>query len=290
MTDVVETGADAGLRDIATHAAPRIADDLVALFERVSQLPDKVQWVQQQITDDLPASVDAALARACQAVASTIDADLNRFDRHPYHNRQHFCEVALTAYILCLVGRHDSRTIQLVLLGALVHDFVHAGASSDCFVLERASVDAVRGLLAQAGVGAQDVRRLTVLVLATDPSSGGEFLSAVCRAHAQARPVLAQPPAGAHELVDLANDAGLAELARVLCEADILPSIGLNMAHAMRLQERLSREWNRPLSAHDKLDFVGTVLARGIVGAYFLPNVQAIHAGLVAEVAAHAQG
>lgn len=290
MSDAMETAAPPALGAIATSSALRIADDLVALFEHVGQLPDKVQWVHRHIAEDLGAPLDCAIDRACAAVASTIDADASRFDRHPYHNRQHFCEVALTAYILCLLGRQDCRTTQFVLLAALVHDFVHAGASREAFMLERASVDGVRGLLEEAGLEPTDLRRLTVLVLATDPSLGGEFVAAACRAHAEGRPVVMPPPAVAPELGDLATDAALAQLARTLCEADILPSIGLNLAHAMRLQDRLSQEWDRPLDARDKLDFIDTVLARGLIGDYFLPNVQATRAALVAEVHAQPEG
>ena len=286
----METAAPTGLGAIATGSALRIADDLVALFEHVNKLPDKVQWVYRHIADDLGVPLDLALDRACAAIASTIDADAARFDRHPYHNRQHFCEVALTAYILCLLGRHDSRTTQLLLLVALVHDFVHVGASSEAFVLERASVEGVRALLVEAGLGPTDLRRLTVLVLATDPSLGGEFVADACGAHAAGRRLAAPPPVLAPELADLVTDAVLADLARTICEADILPSIGLNMAHAMRLQERLSREWDRPLSVRDKLDFIDTVLARGLIGTYFLPNVQTMRAALAADLHAHAQG
>jgi hypothetical protein len=269
---------------MATGSASRIADRLVALFEHVSLLPDKVQWVHRRIAEDLGAPLDAALDRGCAAVALTIDSDSRTFDRHPYHNRQHFCEVALTAYILCLLGRHDVRTTQFVLLAALVHDFVHEGASSEAFVLERASVDRVRTLLEHAGLDPTDLRRLTALVLATDPSRGGEFMAVVCRSHAQAGVLVPEPPAEAPELRELVADAGLAELARTLCEADILPSIGLNLSHAMRLQERLAREWARPLDSRDKLVFIDTVLARGVIGAFFLSNVQATRAALADEV------
>jgi hypothetical protein len=289
MSDIAKRPDRPGPGAIATGSSRRTADDLVALFEYIGHLPDKVQWVHRQIADVLGAPLDLALDRACAAVASTIDADTHRFDRHPYHNRQHFCEVALTAYVLCLLGQHDSRTTQFLLLAALVHDFVHAGTSSEAFVLERASVDEVRVLLENAGLEPTDMRRLTVLVLATDPSLGAEFVSAVCRAHAEGGPVSTPPPPGARELADLVTDAGLSKLARTLCEADILPSIGLNMAHAMRLQERLALEWARPLSVRDKLDFVEAVLARGLIGAYFQPNVQAMRAALAAEVDAHAE-
>jgi hypothetical protein len=157
---------------------------------------------------------------------------------------------------------------------------VHEGASSAAFVLERASVERVRSLLERAGLDETDLRRLTALVLATDPSHGSDFMARACRSHTDARVVVPGPPAEAPELGELVADAGLAQLARTLCEADVLPSIGLNLAHAMRLQERLAREWRRPLDAHDKLAFIDAVLARGFIGAFFLPNVQATRTAL----------
>jgi hypothetical protein len=280
MREVARPEFSQRLRQLAAGSAACIADDLVALFDHVDPLPDKVQWVHRRIAEDLGAPLDPALDRACAAVASTIDADALSFDRHPYHNRQHFCEVALTAYILCLQERRDVRATQFVLLAALVHDFVHEGESSDAFVLERASVERVRSLLERAGLDGTDLRRLTALVLATDPSQGNDFMARACRSHGDARVPAPRPPAEAPELHELVADAGLAQLARTLCEADVLPSIGLNLAHAMRLQERLAREWKRPLDAHDKLAFIDAVLARGFIGAFFLPNVQATRAAL----------
>jgi hypothetical protein len=290
MREFVESAPSAGLAGIKSRSAARVADELVALFDHVSRMPDKVQWVYRHIADDLGVPLDAALDRACAAVASAIDADAASFDRHPYHNRQHFCEVTLTAHILCLLRRRDVVTTQFVLLAALVHDFVHEGASSEAFVLERASVARVWGLLEDSGLAARDLWQLTVLVLATDHATGGEFMAAVWRAHDQGLAVFPEPPADAPELAELVADPALAALARILCEADILPSIGLNLAHAMRLQDRLAREWERPLDRCDKLAFIDILLARGFIGSFFLPNVQATRAALAAAVNAHAKG
>lgn len=290
MGDFLDKAPRRTLSEMAESSPSRIAAELVALFGHISRLPDKVQWVHREIAADLGEPLDAALERGCSAVASIIDANARSFDRHPYHNRQHFCEVALTGYILCLLSRQGVRMTQFMLLAALVHDFVHEGASSETFLLERASVEQVRGILEQAGLDATDLRRLTVLVLSTDPKRGNAFMAAACRFHSPGGGAPPELPPGAPELAELLIDAHLAELARLLCEADILPSIGLNLAHAMQLQQRLAHEWGRPLDARDKLAFIDAVLGHHIVGAFFLPNVQEMRAALTGELHEHAPG
>jgi len=277
----------AGLRDAAAAgSAPFVAQQLLALFEQAAQEPDRVQWVDRQIAANLRGTADPALARACTAVAVAIDAQPATFDRLGYHNRQHFCEVALTAYSLCLLERLDAATTQLVVLAALLHDVVHEGRRSDpAFVQERASVANMRPLLEGAGLAAPQIDRLMVLVLATDPSEGTAFMSATGRGR-----IPPAVPVDAPELAALVSDPELARLARLLCEADVLPSIGLDAAHALRVQERLSREWQRPLDPADKLVFMDFVLRQGYIGDFFLPCVHATRAALASGLDAAVQG
>lgn len=277
MADIATGAALARLHGaVAAGSADRVAAELVALFQHIEPLADKVQWVDRQLAADLHG--DAALTRACAAVAAAIDAEPATFDRHGYHNRQHFCEVALTAYALCRLNRLATQTTQFVLLAALVHDVVHEGRPQATFVQERASVNRVRPLLLAAGVTPAQVDRLMAMVLATDPAGGTAFMSACCHGAPPA------PPADAPELAALAHDAQLAELARLLCEADVLPSIGLDLAHGMRLQDRLAREWQRPLHAQDKLAFIDSVLQQGYIGPFFLPSVHATRAAALAAL------
>ncbi|WP_162245867.1 MULTISPECIES: 3',5'-cyclic nucleotide phosphodiesterase [unclassified Roseateles] len=281
----------AGLRAaVAAGAAPRVASELLALFEHVAQRPDKLQWVNAEMTADLGGAIDPALARAGAAVAAAIDAQPDTFDRHSYHNRQHFCEVALTAYGLCLLARLSTQATQLVVLAALVHDAVHEGRPQAAFVQERASVDSLRALLAAAGLAAAQTDCLMVLVLATETGGGTAYMSAVCQAHAGRAAMPLAAPAGAPELAALVTDPELAQLARILCEADVLPSIGLDDGHALRMQERLAREWGRPLGPRDKLAFMDGVLQQGYIGGFFLPCVRAMHAALAGGLHAVAQG
>jgi hypothetical protein len=94
------------------------------------------------------------------------------------------------------------------------------------------------------------------------------------------------PPPQAPELQRLAHDPLLALLARLLCEADVLPSIGLTSDHGLRLQALLAEEWGRTLGKADKLRFIEESLSLGVVGAFFQPNVQRLRQ-LLASVDDH---
>lgn len=265
-------------------SASRLAAELLLLFEQVASRPDKLQWVHRELLADLAGPTDPALARACAAVAAVVDADPAAFDRHAYHNRQHYCEVALTAYGLCLLEGLDVASTQLVLLAALIHDVVHAGSPQPAFIQERASVESLRPQLQAAGLAAAQMDRLMALVLATEPTRGTGFMAAAWRG---SRP---PAPADAPELAALLADPALARLARIVCEADVLPSMGLGAAHAQRVQQRLAREWGRPLGRRDKLTFVEGVLRQGYLGDFFRPSVNALREVLSAESHAVAHG
>ncbi|RZJ12768.1 MAG: hypothetical protein EOP39_02655 [Rubrivivax sp.] len=270
-----------GLRGAAeAGSASRMAEALLAMFEHIGGLADKVQWVHRHVTADLSGPLDASLERAGAAVAAAIDADPSRFDRHGYHNRQHFCEVALAAYGLCMLNRIDTGSTQLVLLAALAHDFIHEGSAKPGFVQERASVASLGPLLEAGGMDAAQIARLATLVLATEPIAGTAFMAAACQAHAHDTPVALAAPADAPELAALAADAELAALARLLCAADVLPSLGLGEAHALRLQDRLAVEWRRPLTRADKLAFMDGVLRLDYIDRLFRPAVEALRAAL----------
>jgi hypothetical protein len=279
MTRAEGIGAVARLRSVAVRSAFLTGSELVALFEQIGPLPDKVQWVHRHVAADLIGPLDPALERAGAAIAADIDAQADRFDQHPYHNRQHFCEVALTAYILCFLEQLNAEATQLVVLAALIHDVVHDGGSQ-AFVQERASVERMRPMLQAAGLSAAQVSRIMVLVLATQSSAGTEFMATVFRAHHRDEAPALAIPTGAPELAALIDDPALARLARILCEADILPSVGLNLEHAMCLQERLSLEWRRPMDERDKIAFIDVVLHHGFIGDFFLANVRATREAL----------
>lgn len=276
--------APALLRIHPSHTAAQVGSGLVELFQAVEHLPRKVSWVQRETERQLVADADLALAAAARAIAQAIDADGCLQDRQPYHSRQHFCEVMLTVSVLCQLHRLPSRSAQLLLLAALVHDFEHDGKPNLDFRLELGSIARATPHLVVAGVDAETRLRLTALVLATEPHAGVRAARRAQRFHATRTVVpfaCDEPP----ELRLLEQDEELARLAMLLCEADVLPSVGLTLAHALRLQHLLAREWGRELGPDDKRAFIDDVLAAGVIGPFFLPNVSAIRQALAPCVA-----
>ena len=50
--------------------------------------------------------------------------------------------------------------------------------------------------------------------------------------------------------------------------------IGLTLAHADKLQERLAAEWGMALGRDDKLQFIDRMVGEITVAKFFIPNVQ----------------
>jgi len=260
-----------------------VAEHMAAVFRAIRGMPDKVRCVNRVTERLIGAAGDPALAAASRALADAIDANAAVYDRHPYHSRQHYCEVTLAVGLLCKVHDLADRDAQLVLLAALVHDLAHDGHPSRDFRLERQSIDHALPYLKRAGVAEDACGRLAALVLATQPIEGLRYALGVRSFHAGGVDPPA-PPEGAPELASLSQHEGLARLALLLCEADILPSVGLTFAHAMQLQDLLAHEWGRALSHEDKLIFLEGVLASGVVGSFFLPNALAIRKTVIERV------
>ncbi|CAN5875815.1 hypothetical protein BH11PSE8_BH11PSE8_20650 [soil metagenome] len=285
-------------RTIGTQASPlhftpgqsaeAVATRLVGVFRHIDALPDKVQWAQAETTRCIADGGLPALRRAGHAIAAAIDAEAAFFDRHAYHNRQHFCEVMLATCLLSQVNRLTAYEAQLLSVAALIHDLGHGDLPTQRFGAERLSMERAIPALDAAGVDSSDIARLTALILATEPVDGVRVALTARQFHRQGlhAPVI---PERACELGQLANDEVLARLAVLLCEADLLPSIALTFEHGMNLQGRLSEEWGRPLTAADKSKFVDQVLASGLIGEFFAPNVAAFRRELATLVDEHPQ-
>jgi hypothetical protein len=118
------------------------------------------------------------------------------------------------------------------------------------------------------------------MVLATEVSTGARF-ARQCHRHFAGRgpaPALAGiDPA----LALLADDPRLALQAVLLTEADVLPSVGLTVEYGELQQDKLSREWKRPMREQDKLHFLDQVFGGFTVSDFFTPNLlrlkQAMH-------------
>lgn len=259
---------------VPEQSAAAAAADMVAAFAIVAGQSGRVRFCFEVVTDCLEIPPDLPLMQAGRRLAAAIDED-DSDDRNTYHTTIHFCEVMLGACFLSLLVDLDDAARLEIVVAALIHDFHHDGSGNGAvpFRLERKALDAAAPYLEEGDVAALQRRRLAAMVLATEMSRGAAFARACYAAQGSVLPL---PPElrAAPELADLATDAVLALQALVLCEADVLPSVGLTVEHALALQDRLAAEWGTTLTREDKHRFVTADFPGFVVGGLFRPNVE----------------
>lgn len=262
--------------------AEAAAEEIVHVFQALQNLPRKVSLIFRTLVDCLAIAPDAPYAQAGLRLADAIDHDAAHFDL-PYHNKQHVCEVMLCSHYLARsvdLGPHE--TLEII-LAALFHDFRHDGDSlNDApFRLERNSINLARPYLLAAGVTEGQCRKLAALVLATHPQAGLPVAHAYYSHHHRAAP-RPRIPANAPELAELDNPDN-AKHALLLCQADILPSLGLTIDYALMLQEKLAQEWGMPLGIEDKVRFIDSTRHLFDICDAFMPNILRLRNHLLAR-------
>lgn len=259
---------------IPGQSAEDAAINVIAAFDSIENQPNKASRTYKAITDRLAIDLQSPLIAAGYSVAQAVDAEALA-DTNAYHNSQHFCEVMLASYFLSLLASIDDQIIAEIVTAALIHDFHHDGKSSGDipFRLERKSINEATPYLIHAKVTREQQRCLAALVLATEQLDGINIAQACYSHHTQGH-VLPKIPEAAIELEVLCNDPLTSKQALILCEADILPSIGLTFDHALRLQDRLALELGIHLQLEDKLRFIDNNCRAFIAGSFFNPNVE----------------
>lgn len=262
-------------RSIAGQTAAEAAADILSAFAVIGDLPDKLGTTFDAIIRCQGASAQVPIVVAGRHLSRDIDEGTGAGRGNGYHNVQHFCEVMLGAYFLSLLDNLDPGTRLEVVLAAMIHDFHHDGVGNGArpFRLERLSVSESTRYLVAAGVSEEQRREIAALVLATEVLHGLPIAHA-CHAYHQGTAPLPEIPPLAPELAQLAAHPFAARKALVLCEADVLPSVGLTVAHALQLQTCLAEEWGRPLGMQDKYQFVTKAFPGFIVGTFFQQNVE----------------
>jgi hypothetical protein len=250
------------------------AVDMVAAFAELSRHPDKTSQAFDAAIHELGADEQAPLVRAGRELAKTIDRENTSGSESPYHNPLHFCETLLSTHFICRLAGFAAGAHLELLFAALAHDFHHDGTRNGQlpFRLERQSIDALQPYLDAAGVDAGQRRRIAALILATDVLHGLDTAHA-CHDHhfrAATRPPI---PPTALEMLELAENPLASRQALALCEADVLPSVGLTIDYALTLHNRLADEWQTPLGKEDKLRFITMVFSGFVIATYFQPNV-----------------
>lgn len=262
--------------------------DMVAAFAAMSTLPDRTGRVFDALMELLGVEPADPVAMAGVRLAADIDSGGGGGHPHPYHNTRHFGEVMLCAYFIAQLQQLPVHATAEVVLAALMHDYGHDGKPNGAvpFRLERQSVVLAGVVTAEVGLTSEQKERLAALVLATDVARGHPAVIAWHVAHVS-RPEEAElppVPSEAPELALLASEALAARQALILCEADVLPSVGLTFGHALKMQAELSAEWETELDVQDKLRFIDEWLKRSTMSLFFKPNVDLLRRSLLSMV------
>jgi len=255
--------------------ARTVAEDIIACFELVSGLPERLMQCFGAAAHIAGLAENDPLRVAGERIARDMDAGVGSGGDNPYHNAQHFCEVLLNALYLSLLAGLAPREKTQLLVAALTHDFHHDGKTNAnvSFRLERLSAEAVAPYLDAAGVSREERERITAMIFATEVSVATRF-ARDCHLHLSAggpRPGLSGVPA---QLAMLAGDASLALQAVVLGEADVLSSAGLTVQYGELQQDKLAEERKQPLGSKHKLHFLNQVFQEFTVGRFFSPNLR----------------
>lgn len=272
-------------RIIPEQSAEEAAIDIIDAFISIESLPNKVSRVFKTITDCLGIEPLDPLSIAGHRLAEAID-DAAPIQDKPYHNSQHTCEVMLTSYFLSLLGGLKKQETAEIVLAALVHDFRHDGKFNGdiLFRLERYAVDEAMPYLSAARMPMAQQKIISALILATEIVIGGAIVQAsyTYHIHGGSFPKI---PSAAPELRQICENPTTSIQALILCEADILPSIGLTTDYAFQLQDKLAEEWGTRLGLEDKLKFIDNMCHAFIVGGFFNINVEKLRLDILQKLA-----
>ena len=257
------------------------AEEIAACFEVVAGLSGKLTRAAHTAMETTGIEPAAPLVRAAATLAAEIDAGVGDGRANPYHNAQHYCEVMLSAlYLSAHAGLTPLERARMVAAG-LAHDFHHDGRTSIGmpFRLERLAAQAAMPYFEMAGVPPDECARVTALILSTETTEGVPYARKL-HAHFSMGAPKPEPVASEPRLSILADDPALTRQAVLLAEADLLPSVGLTIYYGELTQANLAREWNRTMTAVDKVFFLEKIFGDFVVGTYFSPNVHDMKAAM----------
>lgn len=260
VTDVL-----ACCRAVPLPDAETIAECLTATYRRWDIQQDaKLVELTRAFIDHLGAGHDP-LGQTCLEVAEHV----THWGGHSYHSDRHHAEVATNTMVITSIARRRGEVVRtrsrlLALTASIAHDLYYDPASTGMspFELETISAQALDRVAQRCGVTTGDRDILNCLVLATYPGFRSDLREIL--AGRQARRSLPLP------LSLIEQRPGLARLAAVVSDADLLSSVGLTERWHDVQRSRLEQEIGRSISAKDDAAFLDVV-----VGSRFLsPGAQ----------------
>lgn len=259
-------------KDDSFKYAQTIVDYFTCCARRLSPMLSAYCLIMQEcgIQADDPISVAGA------SIAYDIDAGIGAGAENAYHNSQHLCEVLVCTFALGQTTALSQRELALVHLAALIHDFHHdGGQNTHPFRLEKIAIDRASPYLENAGISKEEQKLLLALVLATEFDEGTAYARACFAFHFEEG---TEPDIEIAEtaLSILKKNRSASLQAMILIEADILPSVGLTVRHAIMVSQRLEEEWGITFNAQSKVDFIEDAITNSKISQFYWPNMRTI--------------
>ena len=252
-------------RAVPLPNAETISECLTAAYRRWDAQQDAgLVELARAFVDRLGAGHDP-LGHTCLEVAEHV----TQWGGHPYHSDRHHAEVATNTMVITSIARRRGEVIRarsalLALTASLAHDLYYDPAHTSTLPFERESVSAqaLDRIAERCGVSKGDRQILNCLVLATYPGFRSDLREILAGRRARRPlPLLLSP---------IEQRPGIARLAAIVSDADLLSSVGLTERWHEVQRSRLEQEIGYRISAQEDATFIDAV-----VGARFLsPGAQ----------------
>ena len=181
-------------------------------------------WNNNQIRGDIELTKNNThLIRAIGEISYEIG--MNVFPA--YHDTYHTASVVMmSAYFIKQDGRFNTTQYLTGVCAAMGHDLWHPGKGNpedNCAFNERNSVKKVAEILRKHDVEEKTIEQVTAIIISTSPNGPHQFIKSNFK---EGTP---QP-----EQEILQNDPLLLELTKIICDADIFASAGVNLASSKK--------------------------------------------------------
>jgi len=254
--------------------ARQVAMEIEACFRDIEPLTDKMTACFTAVANCIGLDCHDPLFMVGIRIADDIDHGIGAGGSNSYHNRQHFCEVLLSA---CQLGQRaglSPREQAQLAFAALIHDFHHDGRGNRgvAFKLELQSLEKAKRYCNNIAIAEDDWQRIVAMVLCTDIMNGTPYARQAHAFHTAAGELDDAPHP---ELAPLASDARLCMQCLLLGESDLLASFGLGAASGTATEEKLAKEVGKPTSPENKLFFLENIFKDFVISSFFRTNLQA---------------
>lgn len=229
-------------------------------------IPDKTWQIMKTCFSHIGISEDSFFLKISRDISNHIDKHTEVLYegkkivfsgcKNYYHNYRHMQEVVLNAMFLLSINEaykeidFSVEDKAFLLFSALIHDIGHDGTGNVekgeyiPYRLEKISVDIVTPIIKRhMGLEAEEfIKKVRAIVYATDIQTASDFLKDILLYQ---RGILKSPPVFT-EVTEvfspLLSNKNLAEIAAMLCDADIAFSIAYNFACTWEASVNLSKE------------------------------------------------